>query len=107
MDLSCLAQIDVFEINEAFAAQAVYCVRKLSIPMHKVNPLGGSNPSPNPSLNPSPTLTLTLTLILTPTPTLTLTLTLTLNLTRSRRRRRSLRPSLHARCAAASTRPHP
>ena len=37
--ISCLAQIDVFEINEAFAAQAVYCVRKLGIPMHKVNPL--------------------------------------------------------------------
>jgi acetyl-CoA acyltransferase 1 len=35
-------QIDVFEINEAFASQAVYCVEKLNIPMHKVNPLGGA-----------------------------------------------------------------
>ncbi|XP_007437964.2 3-ketoacyl-CoA thiolase A, peroxisomal-like, partial [Python bivittatus] len=34
--------IDVFEINEAFASQAVYCVEKLSIPMEKVNPLGGA-----------------------------------------------------------------
>jgi len=37
-----LEQVDVFEINEAFAAQAVYCVRKLGIPMDKVNPLGGA-----------------------------------------------------------------
>ncbi|KAK9396035.1 3-ketoacyl-CoA thiolase peroxisomal [Crotalus adamanteus] len=34
--------IDVFEINEAFASQAVYCVEKLGIPMEKVNPLGGA-----------------------------------------------------------------
>jgi acetyl-CoA acyltransferase 1 len=34
--------IDVFEINEAFASQAVYCVKKLGIPMEKVNPLGGA-----------------------------------------------------------------
>jgi acetyl-CoA acyltransferase 1 len=34
--------IDVFEINEAFAAQAVYCINKLNIPMDKVNPLGGA-----------------------------------------------------------------
>ncbi|XP_072029217.1 3-ketoacyl-CoA thiolase B, peroxisomal-like isoform X2 [Amphiura filiformis] len=34
--------IDVFEINEAFASQATYCVKKLGIPMEKVNPLGGA-----------------------------------------------------------------
>uniref|UniRef100_A0A670ZXM0 Acetyl-CoA acyltransferase 1 n=1 Tax=Pseudonaja textilis TaxID=8673 RepID=A0A670ZXM0_PSETE len=34
--------IDVFEINEAFASQVVYCVEKLGIPMEKVNPLGGA-----------------------------------------------------------------
>jgi len=34
--------IDIYEINEAFAAQAVYCVKKLGIPMHKVNPNGGA-----------------------------------------------------------------
>ena len=31
-----------FEINEAFASQAVYCVEKLGIPAEKVNPLGGA-----------------------------------------------------------------
>ena len=35
-------QIDVFEINEAFAAQAAYCVRELGIPSEKVNPNGGA-----------------------------------------------------------------
>ncbi|TKS68804.1 3-ketoacyl-CoA thiolase B, peroxisomal [Collichthys lucidus] len=34
--------IDVFEINEAFASQAVYCVAKLGIPLEKVNPSGGA-----------------------------------------------------------------
>lgn len=34
--------IDVFEINEAFAAQAIPCVRELGIPMEKVNPNGGA-----------------------------------------------------------------
>ena len=34
--------IDIFEINEAFASQAVYCVEKLQIPMEKVNPKGGA-----------------------------------------------------------------
>ncbi len=28
--------VDVFEINEAFASQAVYSVRKLGIPLEKV-----------------------------------------------------------------------
>lgn len=35
-------QIDVFEINEAFASQAAYCVEKLGIPFEKVNPKGGA-----------------------------------------------------------------
>ncbi|XP_005297192.2 3-ketoacyl-CoA thiolase, peroxisomal isoform X1 [Chrysemys picta bellii] len=34
--------IDIFEINEAFASQAVYCVEKLGIKKEKVNPLGGA-----------------------------------------------------------------
>uniref|UniRef100_A0AAZ3QU37 Acetyl-CoA acyltransferase 1 n=1 Tax=Oncorhynchus tshawytscha TaxID=74940 RepID=A0AAZ3QU37_ONCTS len=37
-----VADIDVFEINEAFASQAVYCVEKLGIPLEKVNPNGGA-----------------------------------------------------------------
>ncbi|XP_069385699.1 3-ketoacyl-CoA thiolase, peroxisomal isoform X1 [Paralichthys olivaceus] len=37
-----LDDIDVFEINEAFASQAVYCVEKLRIPPEKVNPNGGA-----------------------------------------------------------------
>ena len=34
--------IDVFEINEAFASQAVYCVKKLGVPAEKLNPNGGA-----------------------------------------------------------------
>ncbi|MBN3312563.1 THIKB thiolase, partial [Atractosteus spatula] len=34
--------IDIFEINEAFASQAVYCIEKLGIPLEKVNPNGGA-----------------------------------------------------------------
>ena len=34
--------IDVFELNEAFAAQSVYCVRELGIDPAKVNPNGGA-----------------------------------------------------------------
>lgn len=34
--------IDIFEINEAFASQATYCVNKVGIPMEKVNPKGGA-----------------------------------------------------------------
>ncbi|XP_071108395.1 3-ketoacyl-CoA thiolase B, peroxisomal-like [Haliotis cracherodii] len=34
--------IDIFEINEAFASQAVYCMEKLGIPLEKVNPKGGA-----------------------------------------------------------------
>ncbi|KAI9765610.1 MAG: 3-ketoacyl-CoA thiolase, peroxisomal [Geoglossum simile] len=34
--------IDIFEINEAFASQCIYCVQTLGIPMDKVNPAGGA-----------------------------------------------------------------
>jgi acetyl-CoA acyltransferase len=34
--------IDVFELNEAFAAQALHCIRELGIPLEKVNPNGGA-----------------------------------------------------------------
>jgi acetyl-CoA acyltransferase len=34
--------IDVFELNEAFAAQALYCIRELGLPPEKVNPNGGA-----------------------------------------------------------------
>lgn len=35
-------EIGIWEINEAFASQAVYCVRKLGIDVDKVNPKGGA-----------------------------------------------------------------
>jgi len=34
--------IDVYEINEAFASQATYSAKKVGIPISKVNPLGGA-----------------------------------------------------------------
>ncbi|ODM16590.1 hypothetical protein SI65_08097 [Aspergillus cristatus] len=34
--------IDVFEINEAFASMGVYCVNKLGLDLTKVNPRGGA-----------------------------------------------------------------
>jgi len=34
--------IDVFEINEAFASQATYCINKLGLDKSKVNPNGGA-----------------------------------------------------------------
>merc|ERR1719310_468631 len=37
-----IADIDIFEVNEAFASQAVYCVDELKIPREKVNPKGGA-----------------------------------------------------------------
>ncbi|EFA76209.1 acetyl-CoA C-acyltransferase [Heterostelium album PN500] len=36
-----ISDIDVFEINEAFASQAFYSIKHLNIPMEKVNPNGG------------------------------------------------------------------
>lgn len=35
-------EVDIWEINEAFASQALYCIRKLGIPQEKVNPKGGA-----------------------------------------------------------------
>jgi len=37
-----ISDIDLFEINEAFASQCVYCIKKLDIPLHKVNVNGGA-----------------------------------------------------------------
>lgn len=37
-----IKDIDIFEINEAFGSQAVYCVEKLGIPEERLNPLGGA-----------------------------------------------------------------
>lgn len=37
-----IEDIDIFEINEAFAAQALYCIHKLQIDVEKVNPRGGA-----------------------------------------------------------------
>ncbi len=37
-----LDQIDLFELNEAFASQALYCCRKLGLNMEKVNVNGGA-----------------------------------------------------------------
>jgi hypothetical protein len=34
--------IDVFEVNEAFASQALYCAQVLKIPAEKLNPNGGA-----------------------------------------------------------------
>jgi acetyl-CoA acyltransferase len=35
-------QIDLFELNEAFASQAVYCIRELGLPADRVNVNGGA-----------------------------------------------------------------
>jgi acetyl-CoA acyltransferase len=35
-------QIDLFEVNEAFASQAVYCIRELGLPVDRVNVNGGA-----------------------------------------------------------------
>lgn len=37
-----IADVGIWEINEAFASQALYCVRKLGIDEEKVNPKGGA-----------------------------------------------------------------
>lgn len=36
------ADLDVIELNEAFAAQALACIRELKLPPEKVNPWGGA-----------------------------------------------------------------
>jgi len=35
-------EVGIWEINEAFASQALYCIRKLGIDQSKVNPKGGA-----------------------------------------------------------------
>jgi acetyl-CoA acyltransferase 1 len=37
-----VSDIDIYEINEAFASQATYCVEKLNIDAKKLNPKGGA-----------------------------------------------------------------
>ena len=37
-----IEDIDLFEINEAFAGQAIYCIKKLKIPENKINIHGGA-----------------------------------------------------------------
>ena len=37
-----LEDIDIVELNEAFASQLLYCQRQLDIPNEKLNPSGGS-----------------------------------------------------------------
>jgi acetyl-CoA acetyltransferase len=34
--------IDVYELNEAFASQSVYCIQKIGLDPKKVNPNGGA-----------------------------------------------------------------
>ncbi|KAK7931792.1 3-ketoacyl-CoA thiolase [Apiospora marii] len=34
--------VDIFEINEAFASQCIYCANQLGLPMEKINPKGGA-----------------------------------------------------------------
>jgi acetyl-CoA acyltransferase 1 len=34
--------VDIFELNEAFASQSIHCIRELGIDMDKVNPNGGA-----------------------------------------------------------------
>lgn len=35
-------EIDFYEINEAFASQAIFSIEKIGIPYEKVNPHGGA-----------------------------------------------------------------
>lgn len=37
-----MEDIDIFEVNEAFASQAIYCAEKLKIDPTKLNPKGGA-----------------------------------------------------------------
>ncbi|KAF9203144.1 3-ketoacyl-CoA thiolase with broad chain length specificity [Haplosporangium sp. Z 27] len=37
-----ISDIDIFELNEAFASQAVYSIEKCGLDINKVNPLGGA-----------------------------------------------------------------
>ncbi|KAF2178305.1 3-ketoacyl-CoA thiolase B [Zopfia rhizophila CBS 207.26] len=35
-------EVDIYEINEAFASQCLYCINELGLDMNKVNPKGGA-----------------------------------------------------------------
>ncbi len=37
-----MKDVDIVELNEAFASQLLYCQRQLEIPLEKLNPIGGS-----------------------------------------------------------------
>ena len=37
-----MEDMDVIELNEAFASQAIYCIKELNMPSEKVNPWGGA-----------------------------------------------------------------
>ena len=37
-----MEDVDLFEVNEAFASMMVYCVEKLSLPMDRLNVNGGA-----------------------------------------------------------------
>jgi acetyl-CoA acyltransferase 1 len=34
--------VDIYEINEAFASQAVMSIKQIGLPYEKVNPVGGA-----------------------------------------------------------------
>lgn len=36
------SEVDIFEINEAFASQCLYCINELGLDMKKINPKGGA-----------------------------------------------------------------
>lgn len=38
--------VDIWEINEAFASQCLWCADELQIPREKINPKGGVFPEP-------------------------------------------------------------
>lgn len=35
-------EVDIYEINEAFASQCLWCAKELGLPMEKINPKGGA-----------------------------------------------------------------
>lgn len=35
-------EVDIYEINEAFASQCLWCIKELQLPMEKINPKGGA-----------------------------------------------------------------
>lgn len=35
-------EVDIYEINEAFASQCIWCIKELGLPYEKVNPKGGA-----------------------------------------------------------------